>query len=743
MATLAVNFAVGLAAGFLLSLFTPDQKAEGPRLDDLSSPKSSYGTPIARIWGSVRLTGNLIWAESIREVVNKRRSGGKGFGPKVEETTYSYFGTFALLLCEGPVAGIRRIWLNGKVVYDVRPGVDQGTLDASGRFTGYFRFYYGNDAQTPDPRIYAKEGADLAPAYRGRAYIVFEELPLADYGNRFPQVSVEVYTGSGTATLETVLTDICGMVGLQPSEIDVSEVQNEVVTGFYLNTSTTARDALTQLQTAYFFDVAETNGKLRFIKQQRPGVSMDILPGALATHEYGQSRPPTFTETRTQDVDLPYEIDVTYTDQGLDYQRGVQYARRQFSLNDNQISVQLPIVLSQPQAKTIADRALYLAWTRRREFQFKLPFGYVFLDPGDLIAVVLHGTTQILTISRMAIGANRLLEITALPYGADELLNWVSSLPAIPPSTSSLFDQGNTALYLLDTSLVQDGDPENVLYVASGGGQRWRNAVLYVSKDSGANYSLILQLLTKSTMGTCSTVLGSALSTVIDRANTLTVVLESGDLESESELNFLNGANRALVGSEIIRFQTATLIAPNTYVLSALIRGDRGTEWAMTHAAGERFYLLTDYLEPVQGQVSDLGVQRLFKAPTSQQSLDAVSATVITPQGNSMKPYAPTQIRGTRDGSGNLTIAWIRRDRRAGEWRDYSDIPISETSESYQVDVMNGVTVVRTAAVTTSTLAYAAAEQTADFGSPQASVTVRIYQMSAVVGRGFKGEATV
>jgi hypothetical protein len=36
-------------------------------------------------------------------------------------------------------------------------------------------------------------GAANTPAYRGTAYVVFEELPLGNYGNRLPQLSFEVF----------------------------------------------------------------------------------------------------------------------------------------------------------------------------------------------------------------------------------------------------------------------------------------------------------------------------------------------------------------------------------------------------------------------------------------------------------------------------------------------------------------------------------------------------------------------
>jgi hypothetical protein len=56
---------------------------------------------------------------------------------------------------------------------------------------------------------------------------------------------------------------------------------------------------------------------------------------------------------------------------------------------------------------------------------------------------------------------------------------------------------------------------------------------------------------------------------------------------------------------------------------------------------------------------------------------------------------------------------------------------------------MDGSTVARTITATTPTFAYSAADQTTDFGSAQASITFRIYQLSATVGRGYPLEVTL
>jgi hypothetical protein len=101
-------------------------------------------------------------------------------------------------------------------------------------------------------------------------------------------------------------------------------------------------------------------------------------------------------------------------------------------------------------------------------------------------------------------------------------------------------------------------------------------------------------------------------------------------------------------------------------------------------------------------------------------------------------------IRGSRNGVGDLTITWARRTRYSGEWRDLVDVPLNEASEAYEVDVLDGAgQVVRTLSTSIPSVTYLAADQTADFGTPQAGIDIAVYQLSAAVGRGFAGRATI
>ena len=175
--------AVGALAGAALDgmIFGgTKQHVEGPRLDDLRVMGSAEGSVIPRVYGTVRLAGQMIWATNLIEETETSTTtqGGKGGGSvTTTTTTYRYYANFAVGLCEGQVASVIRIWADGK------------PMDTS-QVT--WRLHRGTEDQLPDPLISSVQGVDATPAYRGLAYVVFERLPLERYGNRIPQLSFEV-----------------------------------------------------------------------------------------------------------------------------------------------------------------------------------------------------------------------------------------------------------------------------------------------------------------------------------------------------------------------------------------------------------------------------------------------------------------------------------------------------------------------------------------------------------------------
>ena len=191
----AIGTSVGASIGgvvdqFAINALRGRQRTRGPRLGSLDVQQSNEGPGLPTVDGFARLTGNIIWSTRLEEVQTTEEVGGKGGGAEV--TNYSYFANFAIALCDtsaGPVRHFGRIWADGKPL-------DPTDLT--------IRYYKGTETQTPDPLIVAKDGA--APAYRGTAYLVFERMPLAEFGNRIPNIAVEVWGQSGD--VESLITSI-------------------------------------------------------------------------------------------------------------------------------------------------------------------------------------------------------------------------------------------------------------------------------------------------------------------------------------------------------------------------------------------------------------------------------------------------------------------------------------------------------------------------------------------------------
>ena len=178
---------------------------EGPRIGEQNVTSSTLGTDIPRGFGANRVGGNVIWVENnkLREVKNVEEiDGGKG-GPTIENTTYQYFFTGAIGVMEGSIDAVLRIWADNKLIYDNRPGAT-----AFARYTSSpLRIYLGTETQLPDPAIEAEKGVGSTPAFRGLAYIVFENLPVGDFGNRIPQFNFEVATTATVTTPTTTFTN--------------------------------------------------------------------------------------------------------------------------------------------------------------------------------------------------------------------------------------------------------------------------------------------------------------------------------------------------------------------------------------------------------------------------------------------------------------------------------------------------------------------------------------------------------
>ena len=194
----SLGFSLGSLVGG--AIFGPEDVANviGPRLNDLGVASSSYGKGWPIVYGAIRVPGNMLWGKDVIEV---QREEEIGRGPKryifagpskaIKRTVFEYFGQFAMGFSEGPVQSICRVWADSKLIVDVSDVnvVGSGT-HKYGRHI--YKAYLGTETQLPDPTIEADKGVGQVPAHRGICYMVFNNLPLKDFGNRFPNITAEV-----------------------------------------------------------------------------------------------------------------------------------------------------------------------------------------------------------------------------------------------------------------------------------------------------------------------------------------------------------------------------------------------------------------------------------------------------------------------------------------------------------------------------------------------------------------------
>lgn len=712
------------------SIFGQKINLTGPRLDDLKIQTSTSGTPIPKVYGKMRTECNVIWGTDFVEHKHTETQSGKGGGGSVTTTTYTYSVSFAVGICKGPITSVGRVWADGNI-FDLSK--HEHTI------------YLGTEDQMPDTFIEGIEGVGNVPAFRGLAYIVFKNLDLSDYGNRLPNFSFEVETPLNN--LAKIVESVSVDMGLQRDRFDATDLSSITVPGYRTGGDKSGREQIQALQQLFVFDAVEDAGKVVFKRHDFSNV-YSIPEEDLGVYESSPDTEP-YSVGRDPDIELPQSLTLQYLSADNDYQQGTITSLRKQSDSVSNVTVDMQYVLPDSQAKGIADMLLYQTWLKRNTYEFTLGTKHAELKPGRIIEIPLTSSRKALAVvTKTSFGMPGMIKVSAESVYANTYT--VVNRPVDPGhSTEVPPDLSAVVFEFLDIPHLP-GDLTKVtsdtIYVAAYGNPYY-GANIYRSTDGGVSYNALLLGVPQATMGIAKTVLQPGTTYCWDNKNTVDVEIKSGSLESRPKADVLNGYNAAILGNEIIQYTTANLVSPNVYRLSGLLRGQGNTENCVsTHAVGERFVLLSSLrLGKLTVPSSDWYIGREYRIgpATLPVTNDTYVNTTFTSNGVMARPYSPCHVRGSRDDSGNLTISWKRRTRGDGSWKDYVDVPLNETYEKYEVDIMSGSTVKRTLAVTSPTASYTAAMQTQDFGSAQSSVTIRVYQISESRGRGAMKEVTI
>lgn len=632
-------------------------RRQGARLQDLSVTTSTYGAALPRHYGRMRVGGTIIWATDLRE--HASTSGGKG-QPSV--TTYSYSSSFAVALASRPIIGLGRIWADGQLLRGAAGDMKVG---------GSLRLYPGTADQAPDPLMASLLGQDQCPGFRGTAYVVFEDLQLGEFGNRIPSLNFELFCDEGPLNLASLVQD-----GIAEAQADVPL---DGIAGF--SCTDPLADTLETWMPVLPITCDADGETLTISAGQTSAVARLGEPvGAEAQGEFGgkggyswKRNPPASSPPRA----------LRYYDVDLDYQPGSQRAPGA-PLPGQPKTIDLPVSTTSAVAfRLICDVAQRDGWAQE-EIQWRCGELDPAIAPGTCVTLPDRpGLWRVDTWEWRETG----LELDLVRVAPTQTL-------ALGGAASG---QGNLAadLALGQTCLVAFEAPSDgssagdagLTYAAlASSGGAWKGAVIYMDDGTGALTQIGTSGRQMATIGQADQALPAGPVHVVDRANAVEITLAHPDmaLADASARQLAAGANRALLGAEVLQFARAVPLGGRRWRLEQLLRGRGGTEGAVdSHQTGESFTLLDETLVALdQSKLSsspDLRIAALGLGDSNPVE------SAIACRGLASRPLAPVHGQAERQGDGSLLLQWTRRARGAWLWADYADVPLKEEKETYQV----------------------------------------------------------
>ena len=658
----AIGGPIGGAIGSIIgqqidaAIFAPKPR-EGARLKELAVQTSSYGSQIPAIFGAMRVAGTVIWAT---DLVERRAKSGGGKG-RPSTVNYSYSVSLAVALSSRPISHVGRIWADGNLLRG-----SGGDLKVDTQL----RIYTGHEDQALDPLMASAEIAGQCPAYRGTACAIFEDLQLADFGNRIPSLTFELFERDCAVPVMHIFA--------AASDGKVKGTSSHAVAGFALGGGS-ASEAVAPLIDVLRVGLGVRDGELVIRDTSfNTQTARQITPASKENREiYDPPR-----RTLEPSVAFPHALALRYYDRSRDFQTSLQRSERgQFSHNVQQID--LPAVLDAATAKHIADQRLFELQSGRAKWRGQIASSGLRLYPGDAF---LDDGGQKWKIEQLEhrLGSTGILAQVAMDYDA------ISGQPATPGRNLPAPDMtvGETRIAVIEMPATAADDPGHpiIAIYAAGTGAGWRRAAL--SRRLGDSLVDIGTTGLPAIMGTQLDSLSSHNAHLIDesagfRVQLLNVAMElpnhtGSPLDSDAPYLWLNG--------EFVRYGECEDLGSGVYRLSRLQRGCFGSP-VFVHPVGAPFVMVeSDTARSIESGNFLAGDSASFEALGLGDATPLAGSATI--KAMSITPLAPVHGSATRLPTGGVTFRWTRRSRVDGGWVSGIDQLMVEGQEKYLLSLL-------------------------------------------------------
>lgn len=657
-------------------------RREGPRLTELRLSTSSYGAPIPRHFGRMRVAGQIIWATNLVE--RKDSQGGSKGSPSV--TSYSYSASFAVALSSRPLRSVGRVWADGKLLRG-----EAGDLKVGGTF----RFHSGHGDQAPDPLVAAAEGEAACPAYRGLAYVVFEDLQLGDFGNRIPSLSFEVVADDGALSLGD-LAD--GVLDEHSSAVPLTGLSG-------LSCEGPLAETLALLDPFFPVDCDAGGDGITFWPDRRDWPALLLPEAATASSEDDFGGKAGFARQRGPEGEAPIAV-LRYYDTERDYQPGAQRTNGRARPGQPR-TLELPAAMTASAARNLIDQAAKRSDWSRQSVSWRVTQLDPAVRPGSTVRLTGHpGLWRVRDWEWREHGVDLgLVRLAPLTAGTSGL--------ADPGRANPPVDAANGPTGLVACEMPWDGQTTTplpqIFALTSSPAPGWAGASLYVDRGDGGLEPLGPSERNRAVIGSALTALPPRTPLLFDRLGAVTVRLIGTDLllNDATQDQLALGANRALLGAEIIQFAQAAALGGGDWRLSGLWRGRGGTEAAITgHQPGEPFALLDGSGSPLSAETIGTNPDAVIAAIGLADAAPVTSP--IRLRGIGCRPLSPVHGRWRRTVGAGHELTWTRRARGGWIWTGGFDLPLIEQVEAYEVIFKNNASALQAWSISQPALAFAA-----------------------------------
>ncbi len=595
--------------------------------------------------------------------------------------------------------------------------------------------HWGKPENNPVSAHYSQPMVDMSHAY----IWAFDTRPWPDFPARTQIWSDGENYGRGhwvsgrvgAATLAAVVTQIAERSSF--SSVDVSNLHGSV-RGYIVNGTQSARQSLQPLMLSHGFECSEIGEDIVF-KNRLGATPQSVDAQSLATGKTSDA----ISYTRTPDLEVSSQVDVSFYQSENAYQQGAASAVIPDQSEATVTSLQIPVALSATEGSNVAARFLSEAHIARDEASFSLPPSMLGVTVGDIVSFGDGAADKLFRIDRLEEAGARMCHAVRVEHGVYQRGGAIERSPQEPTLTIP----APAYVEFLDLPLISGEEVAHAPHIV-GSGRPWVGSLSVYTSTSDSGYVLDREIQSPSVVGTTLNALVKRSPELWSNADRLHIRIPSGALESKSREDVLNGANLAALRGpnqtnwELIQFRHAILTGPGEYELSGFLRGRLGTDGVMPdlYPAGSDFVLMDGSSVQPSLPLSARGLNRHYRIGPSDLGYDDPSFAHFEKSfaGVGLRPFPPAHLRSLLLENDDIRLNWVRRTRIDGESWQGTDVPLGEDSEMYVVRIRKDDTVVRQETVQTPSFVYSSADQQQD--SLIAPFQFEVAQVSAQFGPG-------